>query len=113
MTNALVLALILAVFLIVSSVVIFQTNTRNQPYEKQMIPSHIVLPIKNHADYIEGTIHTMADIYAKLQQTPPNVIILDANSKDNSILIANILSKKYDFIQIMSMDKYKEFLNTL
>ncbi|MBQ9737203.1 MAG: glycosyltransferase family 2 protein [Clostridia bacterium] len=113
MTNALVLALILSVFLIVSSVVILKTNVKNKPLKKQMIPSHIILPIKNHAAYLEGTIHTVADIYAKLHQTPPNVIILDTNSKDDSILIANILSKKYDFIQIMSMDKYKEFLNTL
>ncbi len=113
MTNTLILTLTLTVFLIVSSVVILKTNVKNQPLKKQMIPSHIVLPIKNHAAYIEGTIHTIVNIYTKLQQTPPKVVILDTDSKDDSILIANILSKKYDFIQIMSMDKYKEFLNSL
>lgn len=110
MTN-IIFVFILIVLIFLSLSLIFCIISKSFSEAKQIAPTHTVLTIKNHEDCIEGTIRMIMDMYSKSFKSIPPLIVLNSGCSDDTLLIIKKLSKRYDFIHILSLDEYEEFLH--
>ncbi len=75
---------------------------------------YFIIAVKNQEENIEGFIRNLMFriLYGK-EEKIKNVIIVDLNSKDNTIKIIEKLQKEYEQLKILNLKECKELLESV
>lgn len=75
---------------------------------------YFIIAVKNQEENIEGFIRNLMFriLYGK-EEKIKNIIIVDLNSKDNTIKIIEKLQKEYEQLKILNLKECKELLESV
>lgn len=75
---------------------------------------YFIIAVKNQEENIEGFIRNLMFriLYGK-EEKIKNIIIVDLNSKDNTIKIIEKLQKEYEQLKILNLKECKELLESI
>ncbi len=83
---------------------------------KKIQPMHSVLAVKNMEESIEGIVRSVVwkiqNFKEKDNLYPQELIILDLDSTDNTLLILNSLAREYPFIHPMTKTNYISYIES-
>ena len=90
-----------AIFIIIGLSILYIS----QP--SQSLPTYIVLLVSDSEDYIEGIVRNLIKTFQNKVKfhTNPKLLILDVGSSDDTLSILEILTKDYNFTNILHATK--------
>ncbi len=111
------IVLFLFFFLGISALLIFLHNTQTKEILlKKIQPMHFVLTVRNMEESIECIVRSVVwktqNYKEKDNLYPQELIILDLDSTDNTLLILNSLAKEYPFIHPMTKTNYISYIES-
>lgn len=110
-------SVIIILFLCITLCLYFLRHIKRNSLQTQSFSDfHTVLAVKNLEDSIEGTIRSLVKqmhTTSNKASMPKNIIALDLNSDDQTLLILQKLSVEYPFVQPMNINEYTEYIKLI